>query len=160
MDRRTKICIWIILVGLANFLVYTILYMFIGPGEAVNGHLEIVRGETRYILQSGHEVSRGLYVYSGIHSISVWPTVGAVVLAMLTLAKDRIISSMHSTVVRGRTLITILATVITMIVLVMTIWFTLQFCRSFARPHVLPDAAALSRASSEAPRPAGGDAWA
>ena len=138
MDRRTKICIWIILIGLANFLIYAILYMFIGPGEAASGHLEIVNEEMRYILHSGHEVSRRLYIYSGIHSISIWPTVGAVLLAMLTLAKERIASSMRSAIVRGRTLITILATVITMIVVVMTIWFMLQFIRSFSQPRLIP----------------------
>ncbi len=147
MDRRTKICIWIILIGLANFLTYTILYMFIGPGEAASGYLEKVGDQTRYILQSGHEVSRGLYIYSGIHSISIWPTVGAVMLAMLTLAKERIASSMRSTIVRGRTLITILATIISMIIVVMTIWFTLQFCRSFANPRLVPPSATQTTAA-------------
>ena len=41
---------------------------------------------------------------------------------------------MHSTVVRGRTLITILATIITLIVVIMTIWFTLQFAERMAKP--------------------------
>jgi len=134
MDRRTKICIWIILLGLANFVAYTLVYMTVG-GEAVYGHVEKLEGgKLRYVLQSGHEVTRTIFVYSGIHSISIWPTVGAVMLAMLTLAKERIASSMRSTIIRGRTMITILATVITMIVVVMTIVFTLSFLRSFD-PH-------------------------
>lgn len=138
MDRKTRICICVILVGLSNFLVFAIVYMFIG-GEAVFGHLEQITatGQTRYILQSGREVSLGVYIYSGIHSLSIWPTVAAVMLAMLTLAKDRIVSSMRMAVVRGRTFLTILATVITMTVVVITIWFILQFSSSFTTPKIL-----------------------
>jgi hypothetical protein len=114
MDRRTKICIWIILIGLGNFLAYSLIYMFIG-GEAVSGVIrDDGRGGHEYFLKGPSQedipVSKGVYVYSGIHSISIWITVGAVMLAMLILAKERIASSMRSTIVRGRTLITILAT--------------------------------------------------
>jgi len=133
MDRRTRICLWVILIGLANFLVYVILYWFIW-GEAVNGTVTIIDGQRHYFLQSGVEVSRATFLYSGIHSISIWVTVAAVMLAMLTLAKGRIISSMHSAVVRGRTFLTILATIITFATVVMTIWFILQFSRRLARP--------------------------
>ena len=134
MDRRTRICIWIILIGLANFLAYTILYMFIG-GEAVNGSVQSVQDQTRYYLQSKEEVSRGVFIYSGIHSISIWITVAAIMLAMLTLAKERIVSSMRSAIVRGRTLITILATIITFTTAVITIWFILQFVNLLAHPE-------------------------
>lgn len=127
MDRRTKICIWVILLGLANFFAYTLIYVFI-DGEAVNGCVRVgPDGETHYVLQSRTEVSRAVFIYSGVHSISIWPTVAAVMLAMLTLAKDRIISSMHSTVVRGRTFITILATLIAFTAAIITVWFILQF---------------------------------
>ena len=139
MDRQSKICVWVILLGLVNFLAYAIVYLFIG-GEAVNGHLEhfTSTGEVRYILQSGHEVSRGTYIYSGIHSISVWATVAAIMLAMLTLAKERIASSMRSAIIRGRTFITILATIITFTTVIMMIWFILQFSRTFASPRQIP----------------------
>jgi len=133
MDRRTKICIWIIIIGLTNFLAYTLLYVFIN-GESVNGWIELHGGQHRYYLQSGTEVSRGVFMYSGIHSITIWVTVAAVMLAMLTLAKDRIVSSMHSTVVRGRTFITILATIITLITAMATIYFVLIFSRNLATP--------------------------
>ncbi len=135
MDRKTKICIWIILIGLANFLAYTIGYMFIG-GEAATGHLHrLANGQIAYVLASGQEVPRGLYIYSGIHSISVWVTFGAVMLAMLTLAKDRIVSSMLQTIVRGRTFITILATIIAFTAIIITIWFVLKFSQSLACPE-------------------------
>ena len=134
MDRRTRICIWTILIGLANFLAYVIIYWHIW-GEAVNGHVQDVDGQLIYFLQSGREVSRAVFLYSGIHSISIAPTVGAIMLAMLTLAKERIASSMRSAIVRGRTFITILATIITMIVVVWTIWFILQFTSNLANPR-------------------------
>ena len=143
MDRKTRICISVIIVGLINFLVFAIVYMFIG-GEAVFGRVEQIAatGQTHYILQSDKEVSLGVYIYSGIHSLSIWPTVAAVMLAMLALAKDRIVSSMRSAIVRGRAFLTILATAITMTVIVITIWFILQFCESFAAMKIIDNGGA------------------
>lgn len=137
MDRRTKICLWIILLGLLNFLAYTVLYVFIN-GEAVNGWVTVRDGHRHYFLQSGTQVSRDVFLYSGIHSISIWITVAAVMLAMLTLAKDRIVSSMHRAVVRGRTFITILATIITFTTAVATVYFVLSFARTLAKPRAAP----------------------
>jgi len=130
MDKKTKICIWIILIGLANFLAYTVLYMFLG-GEAVNGRVEVgAGGELSYYLTDGRFgrlVSRAEFLYSGVHSISIWPTVGAVLLAMLTLAKENIVSAMRSSIVRGRTFITVLATIIAFSTGAITIWFIFTF---------------------------------
>jgi hypothetical protein len=53
---------------------------------------------------------------------------------MLTLAKERIISSMRSAIVRGRTLMTILATIITIFVILMTILFVRDWCHNFSDP--------------------------
>jgi hypothetical protein len=142
MDRRTKICIWTILLGLGNFLAYVVLYWLIW-GEAVNGRVVDRAGRLRYYLQSGREVSRAVFIYSGVHSISIAPTVGAIMLAMLTLSKDRLVFSMRSAVVRGRTLMTILATVITLIVSVWTVWFIVQFAGRLSRPHAAAGAAGL-----------------
>lgn len=134
MDFRTRVCIWVIIAGLINFMVYTVLYVFIG-GEAVNGYvISSADGTLRYQLQSGELVSRAVFIYSGIHSITIWPTVGAILLAMLTLAKDRIVSSMRSSIVRGRTMITILATIITLTILVMMFWFILHFAGRMTHP--------------------------
>lgn len=148
MDRRTRICLWVIVIGLANFVAYTISYMVIG-GDAPNGRVaaQTVGShlERYYFLgPSGAEskVSQGVWVYSAIHSISVWLTVAAVMLAMLTLAKDRIVSSMRSTVMRGRTFITILATLITFITVVITIYFVIQTIRKLSHPELLPAAMA------------------
>jgi len=134
MDRKTKICIWTIMIGLANFFAYTIMYMFLG-GEAVNGWVTVgTDGQPLYYLQSGRLVTGGEFVYSGIHSISIWLTVAAVMLAMLTLAKDSLIASMRATIVRGRTFITVLATVIGFSMAVITIWFVLQFTQRMSHP--------------------------
>lgn len=136
MDRKTRICLWVIVLGLGNFMAFTILYMFIG-GEAINGWVESHNGHLKYVLQSQHSVSRDVFIYSGIHSISIWLTVAAIMLAMLTLAKERIVSSMRATIVRGRTFITILATVITLTSVVITLWFILQFSARLSHPRVV-----------------------
>lgn len=139
-EFRTRACIWIIMIGLLNFLAYVMLYWFFW-GEAVNGHVEQSDGKLRYFLQSGEQVSRAVFIYSGIHSISIAPTVGAIMLAMLTLARDRVIGSMRQAIVRGRTMLTILATVITMIVAVWTVWFILQFTNRLNHPWAAPTSA-------------------
>jgi len=119
----------VILIGLANFLVYTIAYLIIG-GEAIHGRIIAKGGQTQYFLAGRTDpVSRCVFVYSAIHSISIWPTFGAVMLAMLTLAKDRIVESMHSALVRGRAIITLLAIIIAIIAILLTFRFTRRFVR-------------------------------
>jgi len=144
VDRKTQISIWIIVLGLANFLAYTVVYMSLG-GDAMNGrvwaeptpagrqlHYDLgAKGQRR-------EVSRGVWIYSAVHSISIWITVGAVLLAMLTLAKERIVSSMRSSILRGRTFITILATVVTMISVVITLWFLIYMITQLSHPEAVP----------------------
>jgi hypothetical protein len=133
MDRKTTICIWIIIIGLLNFLIFTVIYAHLG-GEAINGQLVEYDGITHYQLTGGREVDAWVFWYSGLHSLSIWITMGAVMLAMLTLAKDRVIDAMHSTVVHGRTFLTILATVITTVVILITIWVSLKFARKLHNP--------------------------
>lgn len=160
MDRRTRICIWIIVLGLLNFLAYTIMYMSLG-GDAMNGHVarEARNPHLHYYLGAKGEqveVGRTTWFYSAIHSISIWLTVGAVLLAMLTLAKDRIVSSMRSAILHGRTFITILATVVTMISLITTTWFVLLMIHDLRSPGVyapVPALAAPPASSSPASRP-------
>jgi hypothetical protein len=144
MDHRTRICLWIILVGLANFLVYSGLYWLVG-GEAVNGRVEQWPDHMRYFLQTDKQVSHAVFLYSGIHSISIWPTVAAILLAMLTLAKDRIVSSMHSGVVRGRAMVTILAVVIALTAALMTFVFIHQFTGHLNHPQAWDAAARAVR---------------
>jgi hypothetical protein len=136
IDRQTRICVWVILLGLANFLAYALGYMWIG-GEAIHGRLRLQDGQTHYFLQSGKEVSRCVFIYSGVHSVSVWLTVAAIMLAMLTIAKERIVSSMASSIVRGRWLITVFAAVIGFATAAMTVYFLLQFLQHFQDPPVV-----------------------
>jgi hypothetical protein len=140
MDLRTKICIWIILLGLANFMAYGVGYAFIG-GEAWSAGVTYgPDGRVIYCVLTGDgwkwkEVSQAVYIYSGIHSITIWATSAAVMMAMLLLAKERIVSSMHSTIVRGRTFITILGTLITIAAIIITFGVTLQFINRTTNPQ-------------------------
>ena len=142
MDRRTTVCIWIIWLGLANFAAYVVLY-WVFWGEAINGDVREIDGKRHYYLnptqpdKMGEEVSKAVFIYSGIHSISIAPTVGAIMLAMLTLAKERVVSSMRATILRGRTLLTVLATLISVFVALWTAWFIIQFLRLLSRPEVV-----------------------
>lgn len=129
LNRRTKICIWIIVLGLVNFMAYSWLYFSL-RGEAVHGSVtaQPVDGghvHRYYLLDRGQmvEVSHGTWLFSGLHSISMPLTVGAILLAMLTLAKDRIASSMARSIIRGRLLITLLALAVTVCSLGWTLWF-------------------------------------
>ncbi|MCL2701938.1 MAG: hypothetical protein FWE88_09655 [Phycisphaerae bacterium] len=140
MDKKTKTCIGIILIGLANFFAYTMLYMFLG-GEAVNGWVVVgADGQLVHYLTGGTDgtggraVSEAEFLLSGVHSISIWPTVGAILLAMLMLAKDHIVSSMRSSRVGGRTFVTVLATIIAFSIAVITVWFILKFAHKLAYP--------------------------
>jgi len=133
MKRRTRnlICIWIIILGLGNFVAYTVAYSYIG-GDARNGYIQ----DGRYYVQ-GHyihglegsrsEVSPGTWIYSYIHSITIWPTIAAVLLGTLILARPHIIATMKEGFVSGPTLITVFATVIVLVVGAMTVWFVIDF---------------------------------
>lgn len=144
MDRRTRICLWVIAIGLANFLLYGISYTWF-YGEAVNGWVAIENGQRVYHLQSGEVVSRAVFIASGIHSISIWPTVAAIMLAMLTLAKDRISGSMRRAVLRGRALITLLAIIIALVTALLTWEFTEAFLDQFDEPRGEPPATRPAR---------------
>ena len=133
-------CVVIIVAGLANFVAYTAGWALIG-GDAMNGYvrLEVPGGAARHYFLARHgaevrEVSAGAWVYSAIHAISVPLTVGAVMLAMLTLAKDRLIAAMHSTLVRGRAFMTALAVVIAVLMVTISAYFTWYTITQLASP--------------------------
>ena len=133
MDHRTRICSWIILIGLGNFLAYSIVYWLIG-GEAFNGHTAKDFAGLHYYLQTGKEVGPWVFLYSGIHSISIWPTVAAIMLSMLTLAKDRIVFSANTKAARSRLMVTLLAVLIGLATAMMTVIFVHQFSGRLANP--------------------------
>lgn len=151
MDRRTKICIWIILIGMTNFLAYTVSYSIIG-GEAVLGSVEYDTAKNKVVYHltpkgKPEGVHRDMFIYSGIHSISIWPTVMAVMLAMLTLAKDRIAGSVRSSVVTGRSLISILAVIISISTAGLTFLFLRQFMTLLSQASSLAAKAATMPAT-------------
>ncbi len=124
---------------MVNFLAYTVGYTIVG-GESVRGKLyeDEVTGQRTYFLDSGQEVGRGAFLYIGIHSISIWITVAAIMLSMLTLAKDRITDSMQSAAMRGRTLCTVLAVLIGICTAGLTFQFIRQFVDHFEHPQKTP----------------------
>jgi hypothetical protein len=150
LRRRTRnhICIWLIVGGLLNLLLYTIIYAVIG-GDAMNGgygpFVDGLTGEQehgyhiagRFILgPSGRyrAVSKGLWVYSFIHSISIWPTQAAIVIATLLLARPHIIATMReSTWVRGPTFIAVAITLTAVLYSAFTIWFTVRFVQDLSQ---------------------------
>ncbi|MBN1943011.1 MAG: hypothetical protein JW849_06930 [Phycisphaerae bacterium] len=138
MDLRTKICFWVIVLGMANFLAYVVGYTVVG-GESVRGKVyeDPADGTRIYKLDSEQEVGRGTFIYMGVHSIALWVSVAAVMLAMLTLAKDRIADSMQSAAMRGRTFCTVMAVLIGICTAGITFQFIHTFVDHFQHPIVL-----------------------
>ncbi len=142
MQRRTRnhICIWLIVAGLVNFLAYTLVYAQLG-GDARNGWKEVVRTadgehEVHYIrghfLRGGRgqdqPVPKWVWIYSYIHSISLWPTQGVLMICMLVLAQPHIIATMReSTWIRGPTFIAVAITLVAVFYCAMSVWFIIGF---------------------------------
>ena len=132
---RNRILIWIIILGLANFAAYTLMYWYLG-GDAKNGAFTT---DGKYYLR-GHfvhsrkgqltedDVSRATWIYSFVHSITIWPTVGAVLVAMFILARPHIVATMKAdAMIRGPTFITICITVVVLLTGGTTLYFILSF---------------------------------
>ncbi len=128
------------LLGLSNFLVYAIVYAVIG-GDAPNGYIRPAAsgGAPTYYIR-GHfvhrnegyeqDVPRWVWVYSYIHSISIWPSIATVLLAMLVLARPHIIATYQKGIMRGPALVTVLATVIVIVTSLIMIFFVVEFVRT------------------------------
>ncbi len=134
-------CVWLILAGLGNYLAYGISYAFL-QGDAKNGYIEVkmLPGGTQQLVYyvGGHfirhgdqgkfnQVTRRQWIYSYIHSVSLWATHTVVLLSMLTLARPHIIATMRDSQVSGPTFITIIATLIVVMSGAATTWFLLEF---------------------------------
>jgi len=148
VQRRTRnhICIWLIVGGLVNFLVYTVIYAQLG-GDAGNGGKEKVvhpggQAEEVYYIR-GHflhgadgqrtNVPRWVWIYSYLHSISIWPTQGVMMICMLILAQPHIIATMQeSNWIRGPTFVAVAITLIAVVYSAMSVWFTLRFIADLA----------------------------
>lgn len=138
MDRRkrNRILLWIIFVGLANLTAYTVIYWYLG-GDARNGEVRdgsyYVRGHFIHTPEGilSHEVARATWIYSYIHSISIWATHAAVLVSMFILARPHIIATMpESGLIRGNTVVTICITIIVFITATTTMYFVLDFLRA------------------------------
>ena len=135
MDRRTRnrLCIWLIILGLSNFIVYAVVYAIIG-GDAPNGYIRdglyYVRGHfVHRTIGYEQDVPQWVWVYSYLHSISIWPSIAAVLLAMLVLARPHILATYQNGIMKGTTLITVLATLIVFVTGVVMLWFIVDFAR-------------------------------
>ncbi len=141
MDFRTKICLLVILAGMVNFIAYTVGYSIVG-GESIQGRVvkDPETGKLEYYLAGSdseeQDVHRDKFIYIGIHSISIWPTVAAINLALLTLAKDRIADSMRSSMMKGRSFCTTLAVLIAIGTAGMTFQFIYQFAENLRNPEI------------------------
>ncbi|MCP4591015.1 MAG: hypothetical protein GY842_09740 [bacterium] len=137
---RNRLLIWIIFLGLTNFVSYTMMYWYIG-GDAKNG---IIR-DGAYYVQGHHlrhhgeqfgresEVSRGMWIYSYLHSISIWPTIAAVLVSMFIMARPHIIATMkQDAVIQGTTFVTVGITVVVLVTGASTLYFMLDFFRALA----------------------------
>lgn len=130
--------LWIIALGLANFVVYTMSYGYLG-GDAPNGMFR----DGEYFLR-GHfiwgrsgmlsdSVPRSVWLYSYLHSISIWPTIAAVLVSMLILSRPHIIATMRSdTPVRGNTFVAICITVIVLVTSAWTLFFVMDFIKALS----------------------------
>lgn len=143
MLRRTRnqLCIWIIFGGLLNFVIYTIVYAVVGGDARNGGHGKFI--DSQGVVQEGYYISghfihgvggesrgtsRPLWIYSYLHSVSLWPTMGVVMIAMLVLARPHIIATMReSTWIRGPTFIGVAITLIAVFSTAMTAWFLIGF---------------------------------
>lgn len=145
MQRRTRnsICIWLIFGSLLNWLAYTVIYADLG-GDAKNGGVKIVqspdgRTEKLYYISGhfiqvaggrSHTVPQWVWIYSYVHSITLWPSSGAMIICMLILAQPHIIATMKESVwIRGPTFITVVITLTAALCSVFTVLFLINFIR-------------------------------
>jgi len=139
MDRRkrNRLCIWVIFLGLLNFVAYAVLYAQIG-GDARNGYIGAGPDGERVYYVAGHfihgrqgrfeQVAGWVWIYSYVHSISLWPTEAAVLLCLLILARPHIIATMKENgVMQGSTFVAVCATTVVLLTGTITVWFTLRF---------------------------------
>jgi hypothetical protein len=145
---RNRILVAIIFLGLVNFAVYTFFYWYY-QGDARNGCIRFVTpagtgaqaAQAEYVLR-GHflrsrdglesaAVSRGVWIYSFVHSISIWLTVGAVVTSMLILARPHIIATIESDArISGRAVVNACMLLVVLITLASTCVFAVDLWKA------------------------------
>ncbi len=108
-------------------------------GDAKNGWINegqcFLRGHFLRLGAEGHatQVSRPVWIYSYIHSISIWPTIGAVLCCMLLLARPHIIATMQEdSLIRGQSFVTAAMTIIVIITGASMIYFVTGFVQALS----------------------------
>ena len=136
--RRNKILLWVIILGLANFAAYTLIYWYL-QGDASNGKFQdgqyYLRGHFIRHLggQESEPVSRTTWVYSYVHSITIWPTIAAVLVSMAILARPHIIATISSdALVSGNTFVTVFITVVVFLTGASTLYFVMNFVNALS----------------------------
>jgi hypothetical protein len=130
---RNKILLWVILLGLTNFAAYTFFYWYL-QGDARNGFIRVEETGVKYYLRGhflhsrdGREtaaVSRAEWIYSFIHSITIWPTIAAVLVSMFILARPHIIATVKADApVSGRTIVNLCIFVVVVATFLSTVVF-------------------------------------
>lgn len=132
--RRNQLCIFLVLLGLANIIAFCVAYSYIG-GDAWNGG----RGDDGAYFVKGHfvrnpegqatSVTRATWVYSYLHSITFWPSLAAIVLSMLVLARPHIIATCRDGPVSGGTLIAVIGTTVSLVTAAGTAMLVMDFVR-------------------------------
>jgi len=125
---RNKLCVAIIAVGALNFVVYTIVYAALG-GDAHNGEIRLVeqldgskapayyvRGHfIRSLAGQEAQVTRRVWIYSYLHSMSMFVTSAAMIVSMLVLARPHILATMRDDWISGRTFVTVFGTIVVLV---------------------------------------------
>jgi len=138
--RRNQMCIAVMAIGALNFVCYTLMYAVLG-GDAHNGYCQaVMRADgTRAAVYAvrGHFirnpageaalVSREVWIYSYLHSISMWLTSGAMIICMLVLARPHILATMRDGWIGGQTFVTALGTIVVLITLGVAFLFAWDF---------------------------------
>lgn len=137
---RNRICISIIAVGALNFMAYTVAYAVLG-GDAHNGNIGLAETDdggtrTAYYVR-GHfihslagkeaEVSRMVWIYSYLHSISVFVTSAAMIISMLVLARPHILATMRGAWISGRAFVICFGALVILVTSAAVLVFTLNF---------------------------------
>lgn len=137
---RNIIFIRILALGAVNFLLFTLIYAALG-GDAHNGGSRTIvnsDGTTRHAFYiAGHyirdpngeqkEVSRAVWAYSYLHSISVWITSAAMILSMLALARPHIVATMRDGLLTGPTFVVAFGTIVVLLSSSAVFFFTWDF---------------------------------
>jgi hypothetical protein len=144
--RRNQVCIGIIAFGLLNLIAYTLVYAAVG-GDAHNGYRDVqagtagertvvyyVRGHhLRNVAGQAQVVSRPMWIYSYLHSITIPLTSGAMIISMLILSRPHILATMRDGWMSGETFVTAFGTIIILLSISVAFFFTWEFVNQLQR---------------------------